>query len=140
MCSVSAAVFINCIIYGNFFINMVSWREQPLQLVLDMNDRNFDENLLTWSTFRAIYDLKQQDLVPAGALSLLAEHITADSVKCANIPHFAQTLASLCMWKIWEDNYFDSSEDFRGRFLHYFKANYLIMLEYGTTLHLPLTA
>ena len=119
---------------------MVSWRDQPLQLVLELDENDIDENLLAWSTFRAIYDLNQQKLVPPGPMSMLAEYITADSVKCVNIPYFANTLACLCMWKIWEYNYFSTGEEFRGRFVHYFKTNYLIMLEYGIPLHLPLTA
>ena len=119
---------------------MMSWREQPLQLVLELDENDIDENLLAWSTFRAIYDLNKQNLVPPGPMSMLAKYITADSVKCANIPYFANTLACLCMWKVWEYNYFSSGEDFRGRCVHYFKSNYLIILEYGIPLHLPLTA
>ena len=119
------------------------WRDQPLQLSLDLNDRNIDENLITWSTFRAIFDLHQQGLVPAGPLSLMAVYIPTACLKPENVPNmnspeFSDILGEL--WKIWEENYFDSCEEFRGRFLHYFKVNYLIMLEYGSTLHLPLTA
>ena len=119
------------------------WRN-PIQLGLDLNAENIDDNLVTWSTFTAMFDLHQKKLVP-WPLSVMAADIPAECVKPANIPKMRSPEFSVILdklWKVWEDNYFFSSEEFRGLFIHYFKVNYLVIMEYGIyhDCHLPLAA
>ena len=99
--------------------NLEWWRD-PLELVLDLNEDNTNDSFITWCTFRAIFDLHEIGCVPA-SLVKIAQDVPAAYIGWENInnlgsPIHADVLNGL--WTIYEQNYFETSEYFRGLFLH----------------------
>ena len=57
----------------------LEWWKDPLELGLDLNEDNIVENFVTWSTFRAIFDLKPLGCVPA-SLMKIADDVPANYI------------------------------------------------------------
>ena len=103
------------------------WKE-IIDIEIDLTKETLDESLVTWSSFRAIYDLNQLGCVPSSLLKIAEDvpdnYICWENVNNLDSPIYTAILDEL--WLVWEDNYFETDSVFQYLFCHYFTCNYLV--------------